>query len=413
MEIMANVGGTPGKDCGGFCEYCYFKTLDIKKLENITCRYCPPHQKGCIHCNNLKQMLNGFRNPYEVLIDFQKNLIMQSSLGMLNFKDLKIVVGSMGDITFYPSLKELIYKLKQFGLPIHLGYTTGKGIKNEKMIYELLNLNIDSISFSVFSCNPEIRRRWMHDKSPELSLKAVEIFCESIDVHASTVVIPGVTDLQELLNTGNILEEWGVKTLILDRFGNFQSQGNILNNRPIIDGIFPHSYEEFQDIVLTLHNEFNFRVLGLPLFYPENDIPFILSKSKNKFYLRNLPDITSEATIITGKYAEKYLKKIFNYIDENNFVNIIAVNKEIGDLITPDDLHSLNLKKVKNKVIIPGNAMMRDDQAVKILNKHGTKKVIRGPDSLTPIDEQDVINKERAIDFELRAFTNLINIINS
>ena len=33
MEIPVFVGGTPGKNCGGFCDFCYFKTADYQKLE--------------------------------------------------------------------------------------------------------------------------------------------------------------------------------------------------------------------------------------------------------------------------------------------------------------------------------------------------------------------------------------------
>ena len=33
MQIVADVGGTPGKDCNGFCKYCYFrKVKEIKTL---------------------------------------------------------------------------------------------------------------------------------------------------------------------------------------------------------------------------------------------------------------------------------------------------------------------------------------------------------------------------------------------
>ena len=251
MEIPVSVGGTPGKNCGGFCEFCYFKTADYKKLETnpINCRYCPPNQNGCKYCKEIIGLAkNGFKHPNEVLINLQRVLIKEKLLGRLNFKDIKINVGSWADIIFYPHLKELIFALKQWGFPVHLGYTSGKGINDEKMIENILTMGVDEVSFSVFSSNPEIRRKWMHDKTPEISLKAVEIFCENIEVNASTVVIPGVTDQEELFRTASTLEEWDVKSFTLARFANFQNQGNILNKRPIIDGIIPHSYEEFQDL---------------------------------------------------------------------------------------------------------------------------------------------------------------------
>jgi hypothetical protein len=57
---------------------------------------------------------------------------------------------------------------------------------------------------------------------------------------------------------------------------------------------------------------------------------------------------------------------------------------------------------------------MRDDEAEKLLNKDGKlKRIIRGPYALTPVTEENTIIKETAINFELNAFTNLINLINS
>ena len=76
-----------------------------------------------------------------------------------------------------------------------------------------------------------------------------------------------------------------------------------------------------------------------------------------------MPEITSKATIRTSKLSKKYLQKIFSNIDKNGLVNIISVDKELGDLIRPEDLSSINLDDLKNKVIIPGNALMRDDEA--------------------------------------------------
>jgi methanogenesis marker radical SAM protein len=414
MEINVYIGGIPGKDCGGFCKFCYYRSLDYRKLEDLTCGYCPPNQKGCNYCNQLKDVISDFKPLNNVIMDFNKELIWKNFFGELNYNDLKINLCSLGDITFYPHLEELIGKLKGYGLPILLNYTSGKGIKNFKMIENILNLGIDEMNISIFSCNPDLRRKWMGDKSPEMSFKAFEIFSQNIDVNASSVVIPGVTDLEDLYRTGNILEEWGVKTFHLLRFGNFQNQGNIFNNRPIIDDIIPHSFEEFQEIVRAIHNEFNFTVIGLPTFYPENDIPYILSNNKYGSYLKFLPEITSKATIITSKLSIKYLQKIFSKIDKNGLVNIISVDKELGDLIRPEDLSSINLDDLKNKVIIPGNALMRDDEAEKLLNKDGKlKRIIRGPYALTPVTEENTIIKETAINFELNAFTNLINLINS
>ena len=93
----------------------------------------------------------------------------------------------------------------------------------------------------------------------------------------------------------------------------------------------------------------------------------ILSNNNYNSYLKFLPEITSKATIRTSKLSKKYLQKIFSNIDKNGLVNIISVDKELGDLIRPEDLSSINLDDLKNKVIIPGNALMRDDEAGKFI----------------------------------------------
>ena len=33
MQIIADVGGIPGKDCKGFCKYCYFRK--VKKQDPL------------------------------------------------------------------------------------------------------------------------------------------------------------------------------------------------------------------------------------------------------------------------------------------------------------------------------------------------------------------------------------------
>ena len=153
--------------------------------------------------------------------------------------------------------------------------------------------------------------------------------------------------------------------------------------------------------------------MGIPTFYPENDIPYILSNNKCSSSLKLLPEITSNATIITSKLSKKYLQKIFSNIDKNSLVNIIGVDKELGDLIRPEDLSTINLYDLKIR-LIPGNALMRDDEAEKLLNKEGRlNRITRGPFALTPVNEENTFIKERAIEFELNAFTNLINLINS
>jgi methanogenesis marker radical SAM protein len=320
IEILALVGGTPGIDCGSFCEFCYFKAVDYNNLNEISlgCRYCPPNQFECDNCSMIKkEVKSGFKSPNQVLEEFKKDLFKQESLGLVNFEDLKINLGSWADIINYPHLKELISSFKELELPVHLGYTSGKSIHNEKMAENIISMGIDEISFSVFSTDPSKRKNWMNDKTPEESLKALKMFCETIDVNGSTVVIPDIIDKEEIFSTLSTLEEWGIKTFILSRFANFVNQGLILNNKPTILGLNTQSIEEFHNLVKEAADEFKFRIIGIPASDPKNDIPFILSKKKNKEYLEQLNLINSRATILTSKLSAPYLKKILGRIDQS------------------------------------------------------------------------------------------------
>jgi [methyl coenzyme M reductase]-L-arginine C-5-methyltransferase len=416
MEIYTDVRGTAGVDCGGFCEFCFYKNVDFNNLKPIGCINCPPNRIGCTYCQNfIDRISTGFKPLYQVLADLNEkfNKIEWNSL---NPKDLQIIVAGAADILNYPQLYELVSILKESPVSLHLGYTSGKPIKNVSMAENLVSMGVDEVSFSVFSTNPEMRRKWMNDKTPVESVKSLKIFCENINLNASTVVIPGVND-GDIFETCANLEEWSANSLTLRRFANFKRQGLILNNKAIIEGINPHSYEEFQEFVKKVGGEFSFKVFGYPYYDPKNGSPFTLSKSENRSYLEKLPDITSEATIITGALAEPFLKKIFRIIDENNQVNIVGVDKEIADLITHEDLEFIYLADVKSNVVIPSGALVHDKQAAKILCKDGkNRKIVRGPLILTyPYrgGDEHLTNKIELIEYELKSFEELINTINS
>ena len=92
------------------------------------------------------------------------------------------------------------------------------------------------------------------------------------------------------------------------------------------------------------------------------------------------------------------------------------MDKEIADLITHEDLDSINLNELKSKVIIPGGAFVHNNYSKKILTKDGKdRSIIRGPYILTyPYYEGvHLNNKEELIKFELESFNDLIDKINS
>jgi len=416
MEIYTDVRGRTGKDCGGFCEFCFYKNVDFNNLKPTGCINCPPDNIGCAYCQNfIDRISTEFKPLYQVYADLNEKF-NEMGCSSLTPKDLQIIVAGAADILNYPQLYELVSKLKESQLSLHLGYTSGKPIKNVSMVQKLILLGVDEVSFSVFSTNPEMRRKWMNDETPEDSVNGLKIFCENIDLNASAVVIPGVNDGDELFQTCVNLEEWGVKSFTLRRFANFKHQGLILSKKPILDGIIPHSYEEFKEFVQKIADEFSFKVLGYPFYDPKNESPFTLSKAENRRYLEKLPQVKSEATIITGTLAAPFLKKIFRIIDKFNLVNIVSVDKEIADLITNEDLESINLTEVKRNVILPSGALVHIKQAEKLLSKdYKHRKILRGPYILTyPYsDKGHLTNKEELIQYELKSFKDLIDKINS
>lgn len=409
MQIIADVGGIPGKDCRGFCKYCYFKK--VKNPPPLGCRRCSPNKIGCEHCTKgVTETKSEFKLPFFVVGEVQNSLIM----GGHHNTDLKINISGGGDVSCYPYLLDVVSAFYQFGLPVHLGYTSGKGIDDAKTAESLISMGVDEVTFTVFSTSPEMRKKWMGDRSPEESLKALKIFCESCEVHAASVIVPGINDGEELFKTCSALEEWGAKAFILMRFANFESQGLILGNEPILEGITPHTLEEFGELVRYVDNEFKFRVTGTPICDPKNDAPFALSKSKNKKYLENLPKITSKATILTSKVAAPFIEKIIKNLDADDLVNVSAVDKDIGCLITQKDLETANLSELKETVIIPGRAFVHDKKAEEILSRDGTERLVaRGPDKLSVDGEMSgTLNKEEVLKRELEAFEDLIGAIN-
>lgn len=409
MQIIADVGGIPGKNCRGFCKYCYFRK--VKDGDPFGCKLCSPGRVGCENCTtSVRENKNDFIPPFVVVGSVQNSLIM----GGYHDQNLKINISGGGDVSCYPHLMEISTAFKQLDLPIHLGYTSGKGIDDSKMAEDLISAGVDEVTFTVFSTDALLRKKWMGDKNPEESLKALKIFCESCEVHAAAVIVPGANDGDQLFQTCSDLEEWGAKAFILMRFANFENQGLILGNEPIIEGVTPHSLEEFTGLVKKINDEFNLRVTGTPLLDPQNDAPFALAKPKNQEFLNILPGITSEATILTSSISAPFIERIIENIGAEELVNVYATNKDIACLITQKDLESADLSMLKDTVIIPGRAFVHDKVAEEILSKDGVDRLVtRGPDKLSVDGEMSgTLNDENVIEKEMEAFYELINIIN-
>lgn len=407
MQIMADVGGIPGKNCRGFCKYCYFK--NVRESKTFGCKNCPPGQIGCPHCTTDTNMTRDFFPAYQVLSSLHSN-IFQTELP----RDTIVNITGDGDVSCYPHLLELTSGIKDMGLPTHLGYTSGKGIDDVSIVDKLINNNVVETTYTAFSTNPALRKEWMNDPTPDASVEALKRFCESCEVHAATIVIPGINDGEVLHQTCSDLESWGAKAVILMRFANTQKQGLILNDKAIIPGVEEQPLDEFEKLVIDISKEYNLRVTGTPVCDPVTDSPYALAKDKNKEYLEILTPLRAEATIITGKISAHYIRKILENLDASEHVNVIGVEQEIACLITEEDLKSIDLSQVRDTVIIPGRCYVHDLRAEEIFRKDGRFRLIhRGPDMLTSDGEMSgSMSREDVLKQELIAFEDLIELIN-
>ena len=408
MQLVADVGGIPGRDCNGFCKYCYFRK--VTEIKTFGCAHCLPNKIGCERCSKgVAETGSDFKSPFEVMSEVQNALMMNMAQG-----EISAYISGGGDISCYPHLENLTASLNQFSIPSILGYTCGKGITDSQMAARLINNGVKEVSFTIFSSDPQLRRQWVKDPNPTEALKACQIFCENIELTGAAVIIPGVNDGEVLRETCNSLEKWGAKGMLLMRFANTFDEGLILGNEPIIKGIESQPIEEFSQLVKEINSEYKFRVSGTPLCDPETGGPFAIASDENEVFLQFIKPVTGEATIITSKIAAPFIKKIFDKIDIENNVNVVAVDKEIACLITKEDLKKLDLSEIKDTVILPGRSFVHQLDAERILSADGTDRLVgRGPDTLTVDGELSIdMSDENVIERELEDFNDLVDAIN-
>ena len=296
-------------------------------------------------------------------------------------------------------------------MPVSLGYTSGKGFKKADDAADLVEAGVMEVSFTVFSTDPSLRKKYMNDKNAEIALSNLEIFCQSCQVYCAAVLIPGVNDGDVLERTCSDLEDMGAKGIILMRFANSRDQGLILGNAPILPGIVPHSIEQFREIVTDTAKGHRLRVTGTPLWDPVTGAPFALARHPEM--VASLPEQRRGATIITSRAALPLLRQIFK--DRADKVNVVGLDKDIGCLITIDDFQNLDLAAVKDTVIIPGRTMAHEKEIKKALCRDGRDRIVaRGPDQLTVDGEMSIsMSQQEVLDLEMEAFAELIAAINA
>ena len=402
-HLTVDIGGSPGINCRGFCEYCYFKS--VKGVQPLGCRYCLPFRKGCDYCTRgVKEEYSGFKDLKDIADEVLANL--QTKRGDIE----RITISGGGDPSCYPRFTELIELLGSMEAPLHIGYTSGKGWDDPAVAELLIDNGLSEISFTVFASDPALRKRYMHDPTPEASLNIIERLCESADVYAAAVILPGINDGKILEQTCEWLDACGAKGLILMRFANTPEQGLILGNGPIIKNQQVQTVDSFRDLVADLSGKFDMKIAGTPLWDPDIGSPFAIISEPE--LIQKLPRVNRRATVISGRVAAPYIEKILSACGSK--VPVVPVSKEIACLITTDDLQKLNISALERAVIIPGRAFVFDPEAQEILAGDGVdREVIRGPDMLTADAETSMgMTRDQVLGMEMEGFAELIQMIN-
>ena len=86
MQLVADVGGIPGKDCNGFCKYCYFRK--VKDVKSFGCAYCLPNKVGCDRCSKgVSETQGEFKSPFQVISEVQ-NRFDKNKDGIVSEKEI-------------------------------------------------------------------------------------------------------------------------------------------------------------------------------------------------------------------------------------------------------------------------------------------------------------------------------------
>jgi [methyl coenzyme M reductase]-L-arginine C-5-methyltransferase len=402
-QLTVDIGGSPGINCRGFCEYCYFKK--VRGVQPLGCRFCLPFKKGCDYCTR------GIREEYAGFKDLKT--IADETLANLQIKEgdiERITISGGGDPSCYPHFRDLVELLGSMEAPLHIGYTSGKGWDDPGIADLLIDNGLSEISFTVFASDPRLRKRYMHDPTPEVSLGILERLCDAADVYAAAVVLPGINDGETLENTCAWLDDRGAKGIILMRYANTTEQGLILGNGPLIKNQEVQTVDSFRDLVSVLNRKFRMKVSGTPLWDPEIGSPFAILNEP--VLLAKLPRVGRKATVVSGSIAAPFIEKVLSAC--GSVVPVVPVRKEIACLITADDLQELDLSILENVVIIPGRAFVYDPEAESILCRDGIERsVVRGPEMLTADAETSMgMTRDQVLAMELDGFMNLIQTIN-
>lgn len=402
-QLTVDIGGSPGVNCRGFCEYCYFR--HVRGVQPLGCRYCLPFKKGCDYCTRgIREEYAGFKDLKTIADETLASL--QSKSGELE----RITISGGGDPSCYPRFAELIELLGSMEAPLHIGYTSGKGWDDPAIADLLIDNGLSEISFTVFATDPVLRKRYMHDPTPDVSLKILERLCGAVDVYAAAVILPEVNDGVVLENTCRWLDDRGAKGIILMRFANAAEQGLILKNGPVIKDQSVQSVGSFRDMISALQGNYSMKISGTPLWDPEIGSPFALLQEPS--LLKKLPRVNRRASVISGSIAAPFIEQVLRVCGSAD--PVVPVHKEIACLITADDIRELDLAVLNDTIIIPGRSFVHDAELQDLVARDGRSRVaVRGPEMLTADAETSMgMTREQVLELEMSGFAELIQTIN-
>jgi methanogenesis marker radical SAM protein len=352
----------------------------------------------------VREQYDGFRSFRDVT---------DSALADLQLTDgdlTRITISGGGDPSCYPHFGDLVDVLGAMEAPLHIGYTSGKGFDDPAIAGKMIDAGLSEVSFTLFAADAGLRKRYMHDPTPEVSLDVVEKLAGEIDLYAAAVILPGINDGYTLYKTCEWLEDRGAKGLILMRFANSADQGLILGNAPVIEGARTQSVDSFRQLVNDISDAFAMKITGTPLYDPEFGSPFAILSEPD--LIDKLPRISGTASVITGAVAAPFLKSVLE--QRGDRATVVPVAQEIGCLITIRDLEALDLSDLEETVVIPGRAFVHDAEAARVLSADGVQRtVVRGPEMLTADGETSMgMSRTGVLQIELDGFRELICTIN-
>ena len=261
-QLTVDIGGSPGINCRGFCEYCYFKK--VKGVQPLGCRYCLPFKKGCDYCTRgMREEYAGFKDLRTIADETLANL--QTKQGDIE----RITISGGGDPSCYPAFPDSSSSSAARKPRFISGIRAGKAGTIRRL--PICSSTTDFPRSPLRSLPPTrnsgksicmTRPRRPRSRFSNGSASA------GVDVYAAAVVLPGSMTGRYWRRPARGSMTRGAKGMILMRFANTTEQGLILGNGPVMAKQNVQSVDSFRDMVTDLSKKFTMKISGTPLWDP-------------------------------------------------------------------------------------------------------------------------------------------------